>query len=131
MEFFKWDDKYLIGINQIDEQHKIIFKILNEAYDAFLKNEHQDKLDEIIDNLINYSHFHFKTEEEYFKKFPDESVKNHILQHELFKQKINSFKEQYTKDKKGVFYVIIKFIKDWFLNHINIVDKIYFNNIKL
>jgi len=130
MELFKWDNKYIVGFQEIDNQHKIIFDILNQAYDAFMKNEHEQKLDELLKRLTDYTDYHFKTEDNYFKRFPDDSIKEHLNQHELFKQKINKFKEQYIKDKKGTFYLVIKFIKDWFVNHINSTDKNYFSKLK-
>lgn len=130
MEFFKWDDKYLVGIQEIDNQHKVIFDILNQAYDAFMKNEHEQKLDEIINRLFEYTDYHFSTEEKYFKQNPDETITEHRNQHNLFIDKIQSFKEQYKKDRKGVYYLIIKFIKDWFVNHINATDRNYFSKLK-
>lgn len=130
MEFFKWDDKYLVGFQEVDNQHKIIFDILNQAYEAFMKNEHEQKLDEIINKLFDYTDYHFSTEEKYFKQHPDDSIGLHREQHKLFIDKINSFKEQYYRDKRGVYYLIIKFIKDWFVNHINATDRDYFNKLK-
>ncbi len=31
---FKWKESYSCGIDSIDEQHKVIFQLINELYDS-------------------------------------------------------------------------------------------------
>ena len=48
---FKWKDEFRLGIDDLDEQHKKIFDIANEAYEL-LKNEfYYDKYDRIVEIL--------------------------------------------------------------------------------
>lgn len=66
-----WKEEYSIGIDLIDAQHKHLFDIGNEAY-KLLKSDlcldKYDKIIEIIEDLRQYTKFHFKTEEEYMLK---------------------------------------------------------------
>lgn len=54
----KWKDEFSIGIDEIDEQHKKIFDIANEAYDL-LKDEFTidkyDRITELLEELKNYA----------------------------------------------------------------------------
>lgn len=62
----KWKDEYAIGIEAIDEQHKKLFAIAQEAEDLLDLPSKYDKYDEIIkiiDELKDYVNFHFSEEE--------------------------------------------------------------------
>ena len=60
---YEMKKKFETGINFIDEQHKRLFEIANEAYNL-LHNEFKiDKYDEVMDlitDLKEYTIFHFK-----------------------------------------------------------------------
>jgi len=130
MKFFEWSENFSVNIPEIDDQHKIIVDLLNELYNAFMNKEHDKKLGEIIKKLSEYANFHFNTEEKYFSKFPDESITNHLEQHEDFKKKIESYKNLYSKDISSLTFIIMQFIKGWLINHISGTDKAYFLKIK-
>lgn len=66
----QWSEEYVIGIEKIDEQHKRLFEIANEAYkllkDQFLIDKY-DRIVAIIKELKDYTKYHFQYEEEYMK----------------------------------------------------------------
>ena len=67
----KWKDEYLIGVPEIDEQHKRLFEIAEKAYDVLQDDYIIDKYDgivQIIDELKDYAVYHFRSEEEYLTK---------------------------------------------------------------
>lgn len=130
MEFFKWTDEYSVNIQEIDNQHKMIVDILNELYNAFMNKEHDKKLGEVIVKLADYANFHFATEEKYFDKYPDDSIKLHKEQHEEFRLKIDAYKNQYSKDISSLTFVLIQFVKNWLVTHISGTDKAYFLKIR-
>ena len=88
----KWKDEYCIGVEKIDEQHKHLFEIGNRAY-ALLNDEFKlDKFDhivEIIEELKQYTLYHFKSEEEYMKSIFYEGYSKQKAQHDYFIEKIN------------------------------------------
>ena len=58
----KWDERYRLGIDIIDEQHKKLFEIAGEAEHIMKMPEHLDKYDEIVDivnQLRDYVRYHF------------------------------------------------------------------------
>ena len=118
----KWDDKYKIGIEIIDEQHKKIFDIANDAYDL-LKNEfYVDKYDRIItilEELRDYAAFHFKTEEEYMAKIGYKRQFTQKIEHDKFVDKVNkiNFKD-IDKNQDEYIISILEFVVDWIESHI-------------
>lgn len=124
----KWKDEYSIGIKLIDVQHKHIFEIGNNAYEL-LKNDlsldKYSKIVQVVEDLRQYTKYHFKCEEEYMLGIHYENYDNQKMEHDNFIKKIYSFnvnKLDQSQDKyiEGLLYLII----DWILNHILQKDKL-------
>lgn len=120
-----WKQDYELGINEIDDQHKVLVELINRLYDAFIKKEQNSEVIKVISELYNYTDTHFKTEEKYFWRFQYENTEKHIAEHKKFIDAINSFREQVEEDPGRFVFAIIKFLQDWILNHIMISDKEY------
>ena len=122
MSFIDWDDSFSVGVEIIDSQHKKLVELINNFHSA------ETNLDEVVQDLLAYVNFHFKTEEKYFKEFGYEKIEEHTHQHKFYEDKI---KEIYKKcltekiDEGKISAEIEGFIKDWILNHIKISDKEY------
>jgi hemerythrin len=62
-----WDDRYMIGIEMIDEQHKKLFDLVNRLYDLDDDNSSKEELRIILYEFSDYMQTHFNEEEEYMK----------------------------------------------------------------
>ena len=89
----RWQDKYALGVVEIDEQHRKLFEIAGEI-EALLNDEFiTDKYDDIVailGELKDYTIQHFKDEEEFMlsHKFP--MFLTHKMMHNDFVEKIES-----------------------------------------
>ncbi|OPJ60330.1 bacteriohemerythrin [Clostridium oryzae] len=124
----KWKDEYLVGITEIDEQHKKIFEIGERAYEL-LKNEiYIDKYDRIIaviNELREYAAFHFKWEEGYMTKIGYKRFFSQKVEHDEFIKKINSVDlEKVDMNQDEYLLSIIEFIINWIGEHIIEKDKL-------
>lgn len=122
-----WREEYSIGVDEIDNQHKKLFKIAEDAYDL-LKNElYIDKYDRILallQELKDYTIFHFKTEEGYMKTTGYKKYLSHKVLHDDFIDKINNMdldKIDVNQDKYII--EILDFILNWISEHILGSDK--------
>jgi hemerythrin len=123
----KWKDEYRIGIDEIDEQHKKIFNIANEAYEL-LKNEfYYDKYDriiELLEELKDYAKFHFSFEEDYMLSIKYKGYFSQKVAHDDFIDKINSFDLNAIDENQDQYILeILDFIVDWISQHILGSDK--------
>jgi len=123
----KWKDEYRIGIDEIDEQHKKIFDIANEAYEL-LKNEfYYDKYDriiELLEELKDYAKFHFSFEEDYMLSIRYKGYFSQKVAHDNFIDKVNSFDLNAIDENQDQYILeILDFIVDWISQHILISDK--------
>ena len=120
--YFLWNDDYSVGIDEIDDQHKKIFSMLNNLYDAFMLNKHHEMINDIINEMVDYSIYHFKTEEKYFEKFQYTDRVDHIFEHKQFIEAANNFKK---KSNSTITFKVINFLTDWLKNHVMVSDKGY------
>lgn len=122
-----WDEKYVLGIEDIDEQHKRLFDIVGEAY-ALLKNEFYidkyDKIIELIEELKDYTVFHFDYEEEYMKKIGYKKYFSHIVEHKDFVDKVNGLDlKKIDANQDEYILSILEFAVEWIDIHIMQKDK--------
>lgn len=123
--FFSWKDSYSVNISEIDEQHKVLIKIINDLYEAFVNKEHASKIDEIIGRMADYASMHFGTEESYFEKFGYKEASGHINEHEKFIEQVYNFRYDYKNNKTTLTYEVLTFLQKWLANHIQVSDKKY------
>lgn len=123
-----WKEEYVIGVEQIDEQHKKLIEIANKVYELLRNDFLTDKYDrivEVIEELANYTVFHFKSEEEYMLSIGYKKFLSHKVEHDEFIEKINSFDlSQIDESQEKHLIDILNFIITWIDEHIIRKDKL-------
>jgi len=122
-----WDEKYAIGIQLIDNQHKELFSITNELFHACLGGEESVKevFKETMERMVDYVRFHFGAEQELLQrvKYPD--YPEHKKQHDTLVRQILESVKEYNEGKKFVPNQFVRTLRDWILGHIGHYDKQY------
>jgi len=123
----KWKEEYRIGVDEIDEQHKKIFEIANEAYEL-LKDEFcydkYDRIIELLEELKDYAKFHFSFEEDYMLSIKYKGYFSQKVAHDNFIDKVNSFDLNEIDENQDQYVLeILDFVVDWISQHILKSDK--------
>lgn len=121
----EWSSKYHIGINEIDSQHKILVDIINKLYASFGSNSTKKEIKKNLNELLDYTVYHFGNEEKYFAKFGYKDSPAHLAQHQKFIERIKKFADEFEDGDSTVSLDIINFLKDWLINHILKIDSRY------
>jgi methyl-accepting chemotaxis protein len=124
-ELVGWSDSYKLGINSIDDQHKVLFGLINKLYHTYGKSRSKAELREVLVELLNYTKYHFGHEEKIFQRIGYAGTPKHIEQHQMFINKVNSFKEEFEKGDVSVALDVVHFLQDWLVSHIQRTDKAY------
>jgi len=123
----EWSDKYKTGIELVDEQHKELFRLFNKIYDLYNNEFLIDKYDQIIsalEELKDYTKYHFKAEEEYMLSIRYKKFFEHKLKHEDFIKDIDSIDYKFIDDNQQSHLLeLLKFVMDWLVEHVMTVDK--------
>lgn len=90
-----WKERYRIGVDLIDTQHKELFKRLSD-FIMIVQNDEDwdkklDKVKETLDFMKEYVVFHFDAEEAYQEKVGYPDIKKHKKVHADFKDEINEY----------------------------------------
>lgn len=123
--FILWSNSYSVGINTIDSQHKKLVDIINSLYESFVDQTAAQKLEPILNELIDYSQYHFKTEEDLFHDYDYPKKNVHISKHQGFIKKINEFHFKVVQEKVNITYQLMNFLRNWLLDHIQSEDQEY------
>ncbi len=133
VEFKKisWNDSYLIGIQEIDVEHKKLVSIINELYDVLYLDfgEYNKRKDSLFNKVLDYTVYHFEHEERLMYFFGYTGYDLHKVQHQAFISEINLFiRELDTKSFDDVtrYY---SYLLQWVLNHVSKSDKVWAEHI--
>ena len=114
--------EYYTGIEQIDEQHKKLFEIVDETYNLLKNDFMPDKYDHIvklIDELKEYTKIHFRDEEAYMEKIGHKRMFSQKIEHAEFLEKINDIDlSDLEEDQESVIQDLLSFLNDWLVHHI-------------
>ena len=121
----RWKKEYSVKVKEIDIQHKKIFVLINDLNKAIINKNFSETLRKIIDGLVDYSIYHFETEEKYFKKFNFEYSDEHKKEHESFKKKITGIIKKIDNNEMEISFELVDFLEDWIINHVTGSDQKY------
>jgi hemerythrin len=123
----QWSEKYAVGFEIIDQQHQKFFKTFNKLYDAFLRGDEEQKLEEVLLELAEYAEHHFNTEEKYFKEFHYEGAEEHIMEHDIFRNQIAQFQKSFHENfnRKELADDLVELLDDWMVKHVIEMDQKY------
>jgi len=131
-ELISWSDRLSCGIDLIDEQHKGLVALVNEMFNHVTGNEIQeyDYFNKVIQETIQYVKIHFATEEKLMLATNFPGYAKHKRAHGLFILTVIDNIDHYKTGKRFNLFSFTKFLKDWVLSHIALVDKQCFEQLK-
>ena len=129
MLYIHWKEENALGIDIIDEQHRGIVSVINSYYHYEKKGYSKDALIHTKGILDDMTALHFQTEEALLKEVGYPLLPSHSALHGTLIKKMNSiFEESLKHDDPHIF---LRFLKEWWLHHINEEDKKYASHFKL
>ncbi|WP_160691115.1 bacteriohemerythrin [Clostridium sp. C2-6-12] len=127
---FKWKEEFNLNIEEIDKQHKKLMEIGKRAYDIAIIDDGYDRYDEImeiIDELLEYTKYHFEYEEKMLKEYNYVHVHEQEEEHSFYIYKIKSIasRDDIDENQRKIVLEVIDFLSEWISKHIMIADREY------
>ncbi|MCF6149259.1 MAG: hemerythrin family protein [Candidatus Kuenenia sp.] len=123
----QWTTNLAVGIDKIDDQHKEIFRRLNEFIVSMERGEGREYINKMLTFLQDYINAHFGTEEGFMSEYnyDEKSFSNHKQEHVKFSQTFTALKKRFEEQGATLFLGIgiQQQVNDWLLNHIAKEDK--------
>ena len=123
MALVTWSERFATGIPKVDDQHKVLFKIVNEFQEGLVAGKAKEQLALTLNSLVGYTVEHFKTEEEFMKLHQFEGLPGHLAEHHLLLEEVSTFKDKWASNPASVRPMeVARFLGDWLTHHIQQMD---------
>jgi methyl-accepting chemotaxis protein/hemerythrin len=121
----EWDESFATGIRSIDDEHKVLFRMINDLHDAMQQKRSKEAIGEILNGLASYTVNHFDHEEKAFAQthYPEEA--QHKQLHKKLVDQVVELIGRFNAGETLLTHDVITFLQDWLINHIKGTDKKY------
>jgi hemerythrin-like metal-binding protein len=125
MEKIVWTNDYLIGIPEIDRQHKTFITIINRLIDFNCDDNDADTFAAIIAELSSNLSEHLTYEEQLLEDegYPD--LQRHKHEHATSSEEFTIIMHEALSNKQDVRNKLISLLKAWFKHHLLVDDMAY------
>ncbi len=125
VQLFRWDESFMVGISEIDRQHKLLVDIVNELYYEAGQKRGHEMLGRILGGLVEYTKTHFTYEEGLMAMHGYPDLEAHQAKHKKLVARVMEFQGRVTANDETVLEELLQFLKDWLAHHIQGTDKKY------
>ena len=93
-----WDDSLLLGLEEVDLQHKSIFEQFARFSEAIQEGSPEDILQEMVVFLSEYAQFHFATEEKIMAEYDYPKLEEQRREHADFSRTVKAFRSRVEQE---------------------------------
>lgn len=121
----EWREELSVNEGRIDDQHKEIFRIINDFVFEKERDTKSVGLAEVLSKLTDYSLIHFREEERYMAERGFPGIKEHKRAHNYYIKKVALFNLNYSNLTPTDPEEVCEFLVKWWINHILEMDLDY------
>ncbi len=124
-QLMEWSDQLSVGIQEIDEQHKVLVDLINQLHDAIIHHHGADVSCEIMDRLCDYTKIHFAVEESILRILDYPDYADHKTHHEMLLTQVQELRHKMETEDHSISFELLHFLKKWLTIHIMEEDTAY------
>jgi hemerythrin len=120
----KWTSDLAVGVKEIDNQHKELFRTVNSLLEAMNKGNGKEEVRKVIGFLEGYVVKHFNTEEEFMTRYGYLNYAAHKSEHLIFVREFTGMKRELENGvTASAVLKIHRRVADWLIDHVAGTDK--------
>ncbi|MBI2418898.1 MAG: hemerythrin family protein [Ignavibacteriales bacterium] len=123
MALVDWKEIYKVNIIEVDNQHKKLVELINSLHDALKIGKGKEVLSKVLSELVDYTVYHFATEEKYFDTYEYPETAIHKKQHCDLVEQVAALQKKFESGEKVLTMDVMNFLRDWLHDHIVGSDK--------
>lgn len=119
MAYLEWQDNLSVGETSLDADHKKLIGLINRVYEAMASGDEQAEVASVLDELLDYTTYHFDREEHMLRVngFPD--YDEHRSVHKSMIAQVQELRDRFSADPASVKAMdTMDFLSRWLINHI-------------
>ncbi len=125
MALINWTESLSVKIKSIDDQHKVLIGLINELHDSMRAGKGKEAVGKIIDELVDYTRYHFGYEESIFAKIGYVESAAHKRSHIALTDKVVDLQKKFKEGSLSITIETMSFLKTWLSDHIMGTDQKY------
>ena len=118
-----WSDRFSVGVEEIDRQHKHMMRLINHIDERLKNSGNFANIAPIVDELIEYTRYHFNNEEVLLKKNNCPEYEPHKDNHEMLLKELTDWRDKAKDCNPDKLQELMTILKVWFPGHILNADK--------
>lgn len=134
MSIMEWNRKMSVGLDELDNDHKELIRIINQLGADYQDEERRVAVRQSLIALRRYAEYHFAREENVMMACGYPELEEHQGEHRNFVQRIQELTRRFDADPEAMAEVVnedlLSFLRAWLGHHIMIEDKAYGPHIK-
>jgi hemerythrin len=123
MSLLRWKDEYLTQVEEIDDQHRRLFDLVNGIYDMMRLGRGQEAIAEALNELYDFTRFHFGTEEKFMVDSNYNGTDPHAAEHVRLLDQVQNLRIEVRDGRIVMSMNEMYFLKDWLLVHFQGPDR--------
>jgi hemerythrin len=124
MHIYKWQDKYDVGVEAIDVEHRNLLTCINKLITA--QSLDRAIILKLADEVYLYAQFHFLSEENLMCLTHYPNLSKHSECHRILLNEL-AVKKRYLESSTHGLQEYVNFLVKWFIEHTQTVDKEFGN----
>ncbi len=124
-DLMPWGPNIMIGIKRVDDQHKVLVRLINDLHKAMKTKQGKPALVKIMAELVDYTVMHFGMEEKLFSQYGYKEEKEHKAIHKKLVDQVLDYQKRLIAGDPTVSINLMTFLKDWLTSHIKGIDTKY------
>jgi hemerythrin len=118
MKDLELDQVLLVGIDEIDDDHRRLVELFNMLNHAVAESVSPDYLAAILEELVNCTVWHFSHEERLMLKYGYEGYADHKKEHEALISSVRELQKNVLKAGILVANEDLEYLEGWLTGHI-------------
>lgn len=120
-----WDELADVKVSELNKHHQKIIALFCKLQDAIVYSRVETEVAQILNELDEYTGYHFGAEEGYLSKYNYCQITEHIEEHQSFRRKIAEFKTSFKDQELKTSLDLLAHLQHWIFQHVAGTDKKY------
>lgn len=116
------DHMLIIGIDEIDEDHKKLVNLFNILNHSITEGATTDYVEAVLEELINCTVWHFSHEERLMLKYSYDRFEDHKAEHKDLIESAKELQQKFIQTGKLDEREDLEFLERWLTEHILVAD---------
>jgi hemerythrin len=121
MALLQWKDRYSVGIEAVDHEHKALIDLINRLHAEWLKAGARDSVESFFGDLYRGISAHFALEERFMRERGYDQLAAHKRDHERLLDEIRDIMDDFV-DEERTASALSGRLEAWFARHFETHD---------